>query len=123
LESYSWPGNIRELKNAVERAVYRSDSAYVTEIVFDPFSDPFNPNRTTATLEEANTPATHTATAAIPPTAQSFHEAVRHVEVQMIKHALEATRHHQRQAAQRLGLTYHQFRGLYRKYRECLESG
>jgi psp operon transcriptional activator len=123
LESYAWPGNIRELKNAVERAVYRSDSEYVTEIVFDPFSDPFNPNRTTATLEEAKTPATHTAAAAIPPTAQSFHEAVRHVEVQMIKHALEATRHHQRQAAQRLGLTYHQFRGLYRKYRECLESG
>lgn len=114
LESYAWPGNIRELKNAVERAVYRSDSEYVTDIVFDPFSDPFTPNRPAAREEEVKTPT--------PPTVQSFHEAVQDFEVQVLKRALEETRHHQRQAAQRLGLTYHQFRGLYRKYRDWLES-
>jgi psp operon transcriptional activator len=95
----------------------------VTDIVFDPFSDPFTPSRTTVTVGEAKTPAPHDAVAATPPTVQSFHEAVREFEVQVIKRALEATRHHQRKAAQCLGLTYHQFRGLYRKYREQLESG
>jgi psp operon transcriptional activator len=49
--------------------------------------------------------------------------AVRDFEVQVLKRALRETRHHQRKAAQRLGLTYHQFRGLYRKYRDWLESG
>jgi psp operon transcriptional activator len=34
LERYDWPGNIRELKNVVERAVYRSDAERITEISF-----------------------------------------------------------------------------------------
>ena len=37
LERYRWPGNIRELKNVVERAVYRSDSLKIGDIIFDPF--------------------------------------------------------------------------------------
>ena len=39
LENYPWPGNIRELKNVVERAVYRTKDAVITEIVFDPFQN------------------------------------------------------------------------------------
>lgn len=121
LESYTWPGNIRELKNAVERAVYRADSERVTDIVFDPFSDPFTPNCTAAmTVEAVKTPDTHTNTADDPSTVLSFHEAVRDFEVKVIRRALEEARHHQRKAAERLGLTYHQFRGLYRKYHEVL---
>jgi psp operon transcriptional activator len=122
LESYPWPGNIRELKNAVERAVYRSDSAYITDIVFDPFSDPFTPYRPAARVEEVKTPPPHAVASPTPPTVPSFHEAVQDFEVQILKRALVETRHHQRKAAQRLGLTYHQFRGLYRKYRDWLES-
>ncbi|ETW99190.1 MAG: ATPase AAA [Candidatus Entotheonella factor] len=121
LESYPWPGNIRELKNAVERAVYRADSERVSDIVFDPFSDPFTPSRPAATaVVEAKPLAPDTAEEA-PPTAQSLHDAVRDFEIKMMKQALEEARHHQRKAAERLGLTYHQFRGLYRKYREALE--
>lgn len=37
LESYPWPGNMREFKNVVERAVYLSDSPVISKIVFDPF--------------------------------------------------------------------------------------
>ena len=116
LESHPWPGNVRELKNTVERAVYRADSAQVTDIVFNPFRDPFTPGRDAVA---AKTPETHAAPEA--PTAPSFREAVRDFEIQVIKQALADTRHHQRQAAERLGLTYDQFRGLYRKYREALE--
>ncbi|MCB1120495.1 MAG: sigma 54-interacting transcriptional regulator, partial [Verrucomicrobiae bacterium] len=44
LRAYAWPGNIRELKNVVERCVYRHDStAEVETIVFDPFDSPFRP--------------------------------------------------------------------------------
>ena len=44
LQDYHWPGNIRELKNAVERSLYRwgdADNA-VAEIVLDPFQSPFD---------------------------------------------------------------------------------
>jgi psp operon transcriptional activator len=121
LESYTWPGNIRELKNAVERAVYRADSERVTEIVFDPFSDPFTNRHAVATpLAEAVPDTDATAEDGSSPTATPFHETVRDFEVKVIKQALADARHHQRKAAQRLGLSYHQFRGLYRKYRDFL---
>ena len=37
-----------------------------------------------------------------------------------IRRALEGARYNQRQAAESLGLTYHQFRGLYRKHKADL---
>jgi psp operon transcriptional activator len=38
----------------------------------------------------------------------------------MLKRALEKARYNQRKAAAYLGLTYDQFRGLYRKYHSAL---
>jgi len=35
LSAYEWPGNIRELKNAIERAVIRSDRSLITRGLFD----------------------------------------------------------------------------------------
>ena len=52
----------------------------------------------------------------------SFTEAVRALEVQLLQRALGETKYNQRKAAQLLGLTYHQFRALYRKYRTVFES-
>ncbi|MCP4666403.1 MAG: AAA family ATPase, partial [Deltaproteobacteria bacterium] len=46
LESYSWPGNVRQLKNLVERALYRSTSSLIKEIDFNPFHPPFAKNST-----------------------------------------------------------------------------
>ncbi|HET6565390.1 MAG TPA: phage shock protein operon transcriptional activator, partial [Xanthomonadales bacterium] len=45
LVEYSWPGNIRELKNVCERAVYTSssESKAIESIVFDPFDSPWRP--------------------------------------------------------------------------------
>src|SRR5690554_734504 len=45
LEEYHWPGNIRELKNVVERSVYRtnSDEVPVSHIILDPFDSPWRP--------------------------------------------------------------------------------
>jgi len=115
LERYPWPGNVRELKNVVERAVYRSAAPTVDEVVFDPFVSPFGAGAGIEVREPDPAPGTGTAKAH-----RSLEEAVRALEVRMIRESLAEARYNQRQAADALGLTYHQFRGRWRKYREEL---
>jgi psp operon transcriptional activator len=43
-------------------------------------------------------------------------EAVWGLKVRMLENALEKAKFNQKKAARLLGLTYHQFRGLYRQY-------
>ena len=45
LASYAWPGNVRELRNVVERAIYRWDDweEPVGHVQFDPFDSPWKP--------------------------------------------------------------------------------
>jgi len=119
LEGYTWPGNVRELKNVVERAVYRSDSALIGDIVFDPFQSPFGTAGASAD-ERASQPTTATD---IPVEVETdmdkpFEKAVHDLEIRLVKRALKRARYNQKKAADLLGLTYHQFRGLYRKYRD-----
>lgn len=118
LESHPWRGNIRELKNVVERAVYLSDTKRIKEVVFDPFESPFalalrapHPEMAAVTVETKPGSLRRT-----PDFDTPFHEAVTRFERELIDEALAATRFNQRQAAKLLGLSYHQFRGLYRKY-------
>ena len=47
-----------------------------------------------------------------------FKEAITELEKILLKKALKEARYNQRAAAKRLGLTYHQFRGIYRKYQQ-----
>ena len=121
LKTYAWPGNIRELKNVVERAVYQADTEVMTDIVFNPFQSPFNPRSLDAEVA-AEPPAEPGPPVPSLPLQQSFSDAVSEFETQLLQQALEATQYNQRKAAQRLGLTYHQFRGLYRKYRDALSA-
>jgi psp operon transcriptional activator len=119
LLAYDWPGNVRELKNVVERAVYRSEGASIRSIVFDPFKNQSHPQ---PTYEKP--PSTHPGT---PPQANStidkpLNEAVRELKIRMLETALKASRYNQKGAAARLGLTYHQFRGLYRQFSNQLQS-
>jgi psp operon transcriptional activator len=108
LESYGWPGNVRELKNVVERAVYRSDSSLVGEIVFDPFKP----------LESVPAKGGVEAKGAFGRIQKkSFKEAVEELEVRLLRDALEEARFNQRKAASMLGLRYHQFRGMLKKYK------
>ena len=53
--------------------------------------------------------------------AVSAEEAIRELRVRLLRKRLEEAKYNQRKAAQRLGLTYDQFRGLYRKLRHALE--
>jgi len=45
-------------------------------------------------------------------------EAVWGLKVRMLENALKKSKFNQKKAAELLGLTYHQFRGLYRQYRD-----
>ncbi|MBW7863342.1 MAG: phage shock protein operon transcriptional activator [Candidatus Hydrogenedentes bacterium] len=108
LEDYDWPGNVRELKNVVERAVYRANGSLITEIQFNPFLTPFEEQVRRAAPENAPVPLE-----------TGIKAAVEDLERRMIMAALEKEKFNQRKAAQLLRLTYHQFRGYYRKY-ACL---
>ena len=117
LENYNWPGNIRELKNVVERAVYRSVSVMIGDIVFDPFRSPYK-TRTQATELPAESPddagpsLDHVSRIEKP-----MKEAVWDLKIQMLEQALVQSKFNQKKAAEILGLTYHQFRGLYRQHK------
>ena len=121
LEKHTWLGNIRELKNVVERAVYRSTTPRIEFINLDPFQssyqveDPkpadFEPAKKITLSKESKMPDF---------TRLPLKDAVKSLEIYMIKRALENVRYHQKKAAGLLGLTYDQFRGLLRKYSEEL---
>ena len=109
LVDYHWPGNIRELKNVVERAIYRSDSRYIDEVTFNPFRPPFSLPRKPGQKPDAEDSRLLGAN-------RSYRDAVRRFQLDLIANALRETRYSQKAAAKRLGLSYHQFRGLYRKF-------
>lgn len=117
LMGYNWPGNVRELKNVVERAVYRSDSNRISTIEVDPFRSPFRPPPMEApAASETVSPPTAAGAERVP--AESLEGAVWALKVSMLEAALKQTRFNQRKASELLGLTYHQFRGLYRRYQQ-----
>lgn len=118
LEAHPWRGNIRELKNVIERAVYQTTGNRIETLVFNPFNVPYEHH-----LDAPASSAAHVT----PPTAPlpgplNFTQAVEAVEINLLSTALQRARFNQRIAAKKLGLSYNQFRGLFRKYRHALEQ-
>jgi len=104
LAQYNYPGNIRELKNVVERAVYMAAGEVLTAADVDLALPP----------EAHHVPAS---TAGFPDDPKlPLPERVDAFEAWLCKDALERTRYKQKEAAALLGLTYDQFRQRYRKY-------
>lgn len=145
LMEHRWPGNIRELKNAVERAVYRAaDDDLIDEIVLDPFESPYRPAPTTQsttmpdqtgasparpspTAEHgADSAESEAATASVAQTQEpqapdiefplALKEHIKVIEVDLLNQAMDQAKHNQRKAATLLGLSYHQLRGYLKKY-------
>ncbi len=96
LRQYSFPGNIRELKNIVERAAYRDTTNEITPVDIGMLPK----------TQELIAPG------------GSFKEKVAEFERRMVLDALEAAEGNQARAARELGLSYHQFRYYYKKYGE-----
>ena len=104
LRDHHWPGNLRELKNVVERAVYRNGAdAPVNDIVLDPFASPYR----------LAADRTNAGRLVVP---LDLKQAVQDIEVDLVNQAMETSKFNQRKAAEQLGLTYHQFRGYLKKY-------
>jgi transcriptional regulator with PAS, ATPase and Fis domain len=86
--NYSWPGNIRELSNVIERAVALTDAERITRSDLPP-----------AIVEPRPAPSPSGPTEVVP-----YQEAVERAKQEAIRAALEATNGNQSRAAERLGV-------------------
>jgi psp operon transcriptional activator len=126
MNAYHWPGNIRELKNVVERAVYRADSDRIEAVCLDPFvgllhRDMPNSPESAPAAHAADVPGgDRTDESSMPPESRSLKSAVSALEIQLLKQALAKTRHNRKQAAKLLGISYDQLRGLVRRHTGAL---
>ncbi len=107
LTRYDYPGNVRELKNVVERAIYMAAGERLTAEDVDGALPP-----------EAHEPGLGRAAVDgfVDDPTRSLVERVEAFEAYLCKDALERTRFVQKEAAAALGLSYDQFRQRYRKY-------
>ncbi len=138
--SYAWPGNIRELKNVVERSVYRGNNPHlaVNELIIDAFDSPYRPKSSLNTITES--PTTQKVTVKVQPTEEtvvtdsnnkdiqtpalavkpkfplSLKSLSQEYEIKLITSALESCQFNQKKTAEALELTYHQLRGYLKKY-------
>ena len=141
LLDYDWPGNIRELKNVVERSVYRTNNPYVPvhEIILDPFESAYRPQKrikthdrsasmhTSSGDENKSSPETSASTTSAPSAMQTtpgndlqfpidLKEQSQAFEIDLLKRALAESHYNQKKTADKLSLTYHQLRGYLKKY-------
>ena len=123
LHDYEWPGNIRELKNVVERSLHRQgeDGAPLQSLIIDPF----NANETKPAPYDS--PAIPNGRAQEQtPLAEGYEEqpsipsdmrkALDEQEAKWLQEALASNGQNQKRAAAQLGLSYDQIRGLMKKH-------
>ena len=122
IEAHDWPGNVRELRNFAERLAHRalitapSEPVQFDPSALDPFSSPWRPSLP-AEKESRNRPQNGPVDGPDLWTLEGgFPEAVRVYEMRLIDAALARSAGHQGKAAETLGLTYHQLRGLLKKH-------
>ncbi len=133
LRNHPFPGNVRELKGLIERSTVRAflaDEALgepIADLDLDPFDSPHRivggpgpetPHQKAMPRVQA---APHLQAGKDEDTEPGdaptdFPGRVRAFERGLIDEALRATNDHQGKAAERLGLSYHQLRGLLRKH-------
>ncbi|QEZ92070.1 phage shock protein operon transcriptional activator [Proteus sp. CD3] len=111
LLDYSWPGNIRELKNVVERSVYRHGTSdnVLNNIIIDPF----------AGLQTSKIPTLKKSPKenfSLPTLPLNLRQWQNNVEKKLVNSALEESLYNQKEAAEKLSLSYDQFRGLIKKH-------
>ncbi|MEM1087023.1 MAG: phage shock protein operon transcriptional activator [Pseudomonadota bacterium] len=122
MENHDWKGNVRELRNFAQRITYRAltnpdgQAVRFDPAALDPFESPYRPAANLSeTAPEQKTTSVDTRETD-PDPGLPFEEQVKLFETRLIDSALARTQGHQGKAAENLGLTYHQFRGLLRKY-------
>lgn len=122
--SYPWPGNIRELKNVIERAVYQNAGGSITRLVFDPFDSPYRLSKKmpvsviepSPRMSDGEGASVGLAGDIAREAAIDFKAEVQKFEIGLLKQAMDQSQFNQKKAAEALGLSYHQLRGYLRKY-------
>ena len=119
IEAHDWPGNVRELRNFAERLAHRalitapSEPVQFDPAALDPFASPWRPVQKHSRNPPQVTPVDTPDLWSVP---GGFAEATRLYELRLIDAALAQAQGHQGKAAEALGLTYHQLRGLLKKH-------
>lgn len=125
LMTYAWPGNIRELKNVVERATSRTEGEpIIEEIDFDPFESPFRPlsepERKGKVAENQPKHRDHSPHNKLIEARKddnlNLKDAIAEMERGFIQQALEIYQFHLGHTADKLGISYHQLRRLMKKH-------
>ncbi|MGI9894142.1 phage shock protein operon transcriptional activator [Vibrio natriegens] len=116
LLDYPWPGNVRELKNVIERAIYQHglNADPIDQLIFNPFATVWdNALGHSNEQEEEQNVAEQSTQVHFPLDYKQWQEEQ---DISLLNRALEEAKFNQRQAAELLGLSYHQLRGMVRKY-------
>ncbi|WP_282609918.1 phage shock protein operon transcriptional activator [Pelagibius sp. Alg239-R121] len=142
LEAHHWPGNIRELRNVVERATsHGTEGERVSTVLLDPFDSPFRPGTARTTLPDnasqtrptgqtdaagrqaATGPSkTNSQTVLDPQGPYDLRSKVMNFEKELLLAALARNRHSQKATATYLSLSYHQLRNTLKKH-GLIEAG
>ncbi len=126
LEAYPWPGNVRELRNVVERAVYRAEDPErpIDEVQFDPFQSPWaaaGPSlaapATPPLVEKDGDLAPPAAASPAVAATSDFRSAVSAYERSLLEETLARNRFNQRATAAALGLSYDQLRHALKRHK------
>ncbi|MBR9788903.1 MAG: phage shock protein operon transcriptional activator [Vibrionaceae bacterium] len=117
LLEYPWPGNVRELKNVVERAIYQHglSDAPIDQLIFNPFTTVWD-NALGHTSEQEEPEQEVTGKSLHVQFPLDYKQWQEEQDIILLNRALEEAKFNQRQAAELLGLSYHQLRGMVRKY-------
>ncbi|MGU3842847.1 helix-turn-helix domain-containing protein, partial [Vibrio diabolicus] len=112
-----WPGNVRELKNVIERAIYQHGLSAdpIDELIFNPFETVWN-NTLGHNAEQAELQQEEEAPSSAVQFPLDYKQWQEEQDIHLLNRALEEAKFNQRQAAELLGLSYHQLRGMVRKY-------
>lgn len=133
LMGYHWPGNIRELKNVIERSLYRHPDPELPldQIIIDPFLQPWTESiqAVESTSDQSAQPALQNVATSSPGTSSiapvlptgDMKQQVSDFERRLLTQGLQQNGYQQKRTADCLGLSYHQLRGYLRKYPDLLD--
>ena len=106
LMSYSWPGNIRELENIIERSVALESSNIVLP-----------DSLTLSSFKQTQVrPKTDTVSLTLPQEGVDLDNVLGHLEQDLLQQALDRTRGAKQKAAELLGISFRSFRYRLAKY-------
>lgn len=105
-------------ENVIERAIYQhgKDPYPIESLVFNPFKPAWKTERD-STLEIGNDPSnSHTSSESSFSLPLDYKAWQEQQDIKLLNQALKQSKYNQKQAAELLGLTYNQLRGMVRKY-------